>query len=142
MSIFGIIGLCFVIGAVCGLLALFIMSALNDFDDPDKPQIIITVAIFLVIWIAGIFIGIGLVTDYERAYVAKYEAQKYTIEASLNSDILSGLERVELVNQAAVFNGEMAERKAHFNRWHHATYDKHLYDDVELIDISGGIKCP
>jgi hypothetical protein len=67
--------------------------------------------------------------------VAKYEAQKATIEQSLDSDVLSGLERIELVNEAAELNGELAERKAQSERWHVVYYEDGIYDNVESICI-------
>jgi Ethanolamine utilization protein EutJ (predicted chaperonin) len=140
MSIFLIILLAFLIGVLVGLIGLLIISVCTDMDSPTVVHVIICVFISAIVWIGGIFVGIGILTEEERAYVAQYEAQKYTIEASLVSDSLSGLERVELVNQAAIFNGEMAKRKVTFNRWDYVTYDPHMYDNVELIDITGGKK--
>ena len=83
--------------------------------------------------IAGTFIGIGINTEYELAYVARYEVQKETIEMSLNSEALSGMERIELVNKAVELNGEMAERKAMYDRWHYVTFDDSIYDGIEFI---------
>ena len=83
------------------------------------------------------FIGIGIVTENEKVYVQKYLAQKQTIEMSLESEELTGLERVQLVTKATELNGEFAEKKARFNLWHFVVYDNTIYDGVELIDLKG-----
>lgn len=130
MSIFGIIGLTFLIGLMVFAIGILIMLLC---DYLETWGVIACIVVGIAVWIAGIFIGIGLNTEYERTYIAKYEVQKSTIEMSLDSDALSGMERVQLVNKAVELNGEMAERKAMYERWHYVTYDNSLYDNVELI---------
>ena len=133
MSIFGII-------AITGLMATLVFciggfaSDIATWSYSDKGMTIAAV-IAIAVWIIGILVGIGLVTEDERIYVAKYEMQKTTIEESLESDTLTGLERIELVNKAIELNGELAERKARFDLWHTVHYDNSIYDDVDFISF-------
>ena len=133
MSIFGII-------AITGLMATLVFcigglaSDTATWSYSDKGMTIAAV-IAVAVWIIGILVGIGLVTEDERIYVAKYEMQKTTIEESLESDTLTGLERIELVNKAIELNGELAERKARFDLWHTVHYDNSIYDDVDFISF-------
>lgn len=133
MSIFGIILLSFVIALIIWLVAILVYITIMDGDDE---RIVVAMAIIcIVLWIALVFVGIGLNTENHRLWIAEFEAQKYTIEASIDSETLSGLERIELVTKAAELNGELARRKTEFNLWHHVVFDKTLYDGVELIQI-------
>ena len=62
-------------------------------------------------------------------------AQKETIEQSLESEALSGAERVQLVNKAVDINGELAERKTKYSMWYNVYFDNHIYDEVEFIEF-------
>ena len=138
MSIFGIIGLSFLIFVIIYSL-LMLPWAFSDSDNEDIPTkypMIVTI-IIPILWVCSIFIGVGMVTEDEKVYVQKYLAQKQTIEMSLASEELTGLERVQLVTKATELNGEFAEKKARFNLWHFVVYDNTIYDGVELIDLNG-----
>ena len=82
------------------------------------------------------FIGVKLNTDSHKAYLQKYLIQKETIEMSLESDNLSGFERVELVKQATELNGELAERKAYIKYWYSGVSDNTIYDNIEFIKFN------
>ncbi len=135
MSIFGIIGIClFICGGatLIGLIPCFV----DDYWDWLFPKIFIPVMIAL--FIGAIFIGIGINTESERVYIKKYIAQKETIEISLESEDLTGYERVQLVTKATELNGELAEKKARFDLWHFVVYDNTIYDNVEFINLNRG----
>jgi hypothetical protein len=137
MSIFGIIGIClFICG--CATLIGLLPCLCDDYWDWLFPKIFIPVMIAL--FIGAIFIGIGINTENEKVFVKKYLAQKETIEASLEVEELSGLERIELVKQATELNGELAEKKARFDLWHFVVYDNTIYDNVEFINLNRGNK--
>ena len=89
-------------------------------------------------WVGFIFVGMQLNTNSHRAYLQKYLIQKETIEMSLESDNLSGFERVELVKQATELNGELAERKAYIKYWYSGVNDNTIYDNVEFINLNRG----
>lgn len=134
MSIFGIILLSLLIAAIPILIYWAVVYA--GYESDWLGHFLIGGILSLAIIVGGTFIGIGLTTEGEQAYIAKYEAQKATIEASLQSETLGGLERAQLVNQAATLNGELAERKVIFYLWHYVTFDDTLYDGVEPIKIN------
>lgn len=134
MSIFGIISLAFLAASLIWAVAMIMVSATSTRWD-NLPEIITTV-VCIVLWIAFIFAGVGINTEDHKLWLAEYEAQKYTIEASIDSETLSGLERIELVSKAAELNGDLAYRKEAIKLWHHVIYgDKSIYDDVEMIQI-------
>lgn len=135
MSIFWIILLAFILAAVIAVLGVVIVLMITDYDLPDGFTITMGL-ISVVLWITFIFAGIGINTEDHELWLANYEAQKYTIESSLESETLSGFERMELVNKAAELNGDLAYRKESIKLWHHVVYgDKTIYDGVEPINI-------
>lgn len=135
MSIFWIIFLALLFAALLAGIAFVLIMVIADFDVPDWfPRTMIIIGVIL--WVVFIFAGIGINTEDHNLWLAKYEAQKYTIEASIESETLSGLERIELVNKAAELNGELAYRKEAIKLWHHVVYgNKSIYDGVEPIQI-------
>lgn len=130
MSIFGIAGLALLIGLLIFAIGMLITIGV---DADMVAGSLISLALVGAVLLGGIFIGIGIDTENERIFVEKYKIQKATIEQSLDSHILTGLERIKLVNRAITLNGELADRKARFNLWHHCHYDQTIYDDVEFI---------
>lgn len=140
MSIFGIIGLCFLIALVPFIIGIVIMVVCDLDDFKFIKSLIINIVIAVLVWVGGVFAGIGIYTEEERVFIAKFEAQKQTIEMSLDNENLSGLERIELVKQASELNGEMAERKAKLQVWHYVTYNKSAYDNIEPISLELKIK--
>ena len=134
MNIFSIIALTFLIFAL-----LYILINIPCLVDGYFGAYFITNSIIVpILWIASIFIGIGINTQEEKVYVQKYLAQKQTIEMSLENEDLTGLERIELVKQATELNGKVAERKARFQLWNFVVYDNTIYDNVELIKLTKG----
>ena len=133
MSIFGIIMLALLVGIVIGATVFLCVCMPFCYYEVSRWMILLCVCTVLAACIAGTFIGIGINTECEREYVARYKIQKETIEMSLDCEDLSGMERVQLVNKAVEINGEMAERKARYERWHHVTYDDTLYDNIDFI---------
>lgn len=134
MSIFLIALLAFLIGTLVSLVVALCFLVF----DADERCYKICAAVAIVVFISGTFIGIGMNTDSEKVYIANYNAQKTTIEQSLTSDVLTGLERVELVKQASELNGEVSQKKAQYDIWHYICYGGNLFKNVELIDLSGG----
>ena len=135
MNILGIIG----ISSLMGLLALAIGMLVYTTVEPynEKSWLIVIFSIVAVVTISSVLIGIGLTTEYERIYVEKFNAQKATIELSIESESMSGFERATIVNRAAELNAELAERKVRYNRWYFVCYDDTIYDNVEFIDLTG-----
>lgn len=133
MSIFGIIGLSLLVSVFVFILTAIIANFIFDWEfDEWWQKLVLALAIIATI-VGGTCGGICATTEDAQIFVAQYEMEKITIENSLESDYISGLERIKLVNKAVELNGELAARKVRYNRWHHVTFDKHVYDDVEFI---------
>lgn len=133
MNIVGIGTISFLVGVMVSCIAMLIIC----WKEPDvtvlgfKISIIIGVAV----WIGSIFIGIDMNTKGAKTFIASYEAEKFTIEQSLNADALTGFERIELVKLASELNGELAARKEKSTFWTWVYFEKGIYDNVEFIDL-------
>jgi hypothetical protein len=138
MPIFGIIAIAFLFAGIAALL-VFLAYTLYDCSryvhTNGTPWLVAGLVATVLVWVGSTFIGIGIDTNEERLFIAQYEAQKEVIESSLESDVLTGFERVELVKQASELNGELAKRKAKYEIWYYVTYDEGLYDNVEPIEL-------
>lgn len=135
MSLLGIIILAFLVAFVAFGIAAVIIIGVDPYHDELAWVLVAVLAV--AVWIGGIFIGIGLTTNETKAFVASYEIEKMTIEQSIDSDILTGFERVELVKLASELNGELAARKEKSTFWHWVYFEKGIYDNVEFIDLGG-----
>lgn len=138
MSIFGIMAIGFLVGLLAGAITYLLYTIYDCVRSTyvnDTPWLIVGVVLFVLVWIGGIFLGVGLNDESERMFIAQYEAQKEVIESSLESEVLTGFERVELVKQASELNGELARRKAKYEIWHYITYTDGLFDNVEPIEL-------
>ena len=100
-----------------------------------KMNIALIVNIF--VFVGFIFAGIGISDNDDRKFVAEYQAQKYTIESSLNNAELTGLERIELLKLATDLNKQLTSRKYDFNKWYNVHYDNSIYDNIEFINLGG-----
>lgn len=135
MNIFAIALLSFLCALVVFLVYALVLCCM-DFNVLDETKLWLTgVVVSFILFVISVFVSISLNTNAEKVYIERYKAQKETIEQSLSSDALSGLERIELVNKAVDINGEVAARKAKSKLWYYVYTDKHIYDNVELIDL-------
>ncbi len=138
MSIFGIIAISFL--AACGV-SLVVYGVLYAIEEntyggvDDMVFVLVLVGSLVVTWVGGTFAGIAINDERQKLFIVQYEAQKEVIESSLESEVLTGFERVELVKQASELNGELATRKAKYDIWHYVTYEDGLYDNVEPIRL-------
>lgn len=130
MSIFGIIGLSIMITAFIVAFHFLICAVMDNYDSALNKK---TLVIYVVLTLVAVFVGIAINTESETIFIDKYIAQKTTIEQSLESTSISDMERIELVNKAVDLNGELASHKSRYERWHHVTYDRTMYNDVEFI---------
>ena len=143
MSIWGIIGLTFLISVIVFFLSWgFCYLVYENIKKRRCEYRFLTWLMPLIVaicaWIGFTFVGIGIYTEEERIFIAGFEAQKQTIEMSLDNENLSGLEKIELVKKATELNGELAERKSRFNMWHYVSYDNSMYDNIEPISLEKG----
>jgi hypothetical protein len=137
MSIFGIIALSFLVALAVTLVAYGILYAIGEctYGVDDWVYVLVLVGTLVVTWVGGTFVGIAINDERQKLFIVQYEAQKEVIESSLESEVLTGFERVELVKQASELNGELATRKAKYDIWHYVTYEDGLYDNVEPIRL-------
>ena len=85
MSIFGIIGIGFAISLVLWAISMPVTFLIEN-DDADYTVARWVISIMAIaIWIGTVFIGIGIYTEDDRLFIAKFEAQKQTIEMSLDN---------------------------------------------------------
>ena len=132
MSIFGIIAIAIIIGGVAfGTGA----SIWEGSCTSNLRWFILITAIAVVLMVGSVFACIGIAQDQAKIWVAEYQAQKATIEESLESEALGGLERFELVKVAIELNRELGERQAKASRWHEVYYEKGIYDNLEPIKL-------
>ena len=138
MSIFAIAVICLLVGALAGLIVFFVYGIIDSSTCRfvnGTPWLVAGVILSVLVWIGGIFVGVAINEENERIFITRYEAQKEVIESSLESEVLTGFERMELVKQASELNGELAQRKTKYDIWHYVTYDNGLFDDVEPIEL-------
>lgn len=137
MSIFGIIGLSFLVALGMTCVAYGILYAIDEctYGVDDWVFVLVLVGTLVVTLVGGTFAGIAINDEQQKLFIVQYEAQKEVIESSLESEVLTGFERVELVKQASELNGELATRKAKYDIWHYVTYTDGLYDNIEPIRL-------
>ena len=129
MSIFGIIALNFIVAL---LVAFVVLRVIDDatYGVDRWVYALVLVGTLVVTGVGGTLAGIALSDEQQKLFIAQYEAQKEVIESSLESEVLTGFERDELVKQASELNGELAMRI-----WHYVTYEDGLYDNIEPIRL-------
>lgn len=135
MNILGITTLAFLVGTLAFAITMLLITIADPID--NLPWLIVAIVLGIAVWIGGVFIGIDINTKDAKTFIASYEAEKFTIEQSLNADALTGFERIELVKRASELNGKLAARKEKSTFWHWVYFEKGIYDNVEFIDFGG-----
>ena len=103
------------IGLLVGLVPLLVVLMIYVLvDDYGKLFIGISCVAFILTVMCSFYVSV----EMSRQWAVGYRAQKATIESSLQSDLLSGYERVALVQQATECNQELAERQYKASRWY------------------------
>lgn len=120
-----------VMGLFVGLVPLLVVLLIYVLvDDHEKLFIRIGCVVFILTVMGSFYMSV----EMSRQWAVGYRAQKATIESSLQSDLLSGYERVALVQQAAERNQELAERQYKASRWYGFDECQDVLD-LEPIDI-------
>ena len=99
-------------------------------EDHEKLFIGISCVAFILTVMGSLYIHV----EMSRQWAVGYRAQKETIESSLQSELLSGYERVALVQQATECNQELAERQYKASQWYGFDECKDVLD-LKPIDI-------
>lgn len=115
-------------GGLVPLMVVFLIYVLVE--DHEKLFIGISCVAFILTVMGSLYIRV----EMSRQWAVGYLAQKATIESSLQSDLLSGYERVALVQQATECNRELAERQYNASRWYGFDECKDVLD-LKPIDI-------
>ena len=122
--------------ALFAVLAFFLFGLYACLTDKDeisrKVGTCVCIGICL-IFLLTISISINVAYNKECEFAEKFIVQKTTIEQSLESESLSGLEKIELVNKAVDLNGELAERRLKLTRWYNVVWDKSVYKNIDYI---------
>lgn len=95
----------------------------------------IGVIIFFVSWCLITSVLIDLEKTNNNSWTQQYISQKQLIEDSLNNEKLSGLERVELVNQANELNAELIDKQTKCVKWYNFTMDDSVLE-LELVSLN------
>lgn len=103
------------IGLFGGLVPLMVVFLIYVFVGDYKKLFIGISCVALILTVMG---SLYTRVEMSRQWAVGYRAQKATIESSLQSDLLSGYERVALVRQATECNQELAERQYKASRWY------------------------
>lgn len=93
----------------------------------------------IIVWLTAIlgfgYLGAFLENESLAREVEKYKSTKYTIEASLKNDGLTGLEKIELVKQASEQNSWLAEKQYEVKQWYRFYLNKDIVLELEMIDL-------
>ena len=115
-------------GGLVPLMVVFIIYMLVE--DYEKLFIGISCVALILTVMGSLYIRV----EMSRQWAVGYRAQKETIESSLQSELLSGYERVALVQQATECNQELAERQYKASQWYGFDECKDVLD-LKPIDI-------
>ena len=77
MSIFGIIGISFFCAALLCIIFTIVPlvdDGFNGDEEKENKHLLFSLFFCIAIFVAGIFLGIGITTEEERVYVQKYLA--------------------------------------------------------------------
>ena len=120
------------LGLVLGLLFGFLFGILILVG---RNEVIIPVIVVVLITILGGIIGIYFDRINYEKYINSYIIKKQVIEESLNNEILSGLEKLELLKQVVELNGEYAEKKTIYNKPIYFYLDRDKINNIEMIKL-------
>lgn len=115
-------------GGLVPLMVVFLIYVLVE--DYEKLFIGISCVAFILTVMGSLYTRV----EMSRQWAVGYLAQKATIESSLQSDLLSGYERVALVQQATECNAVLAKRQYKASQWYGFDECKDVLD-LEPIDI-------
>ena len=141
----------FFIGILVAGLVLVIIAAINygmgfdnEFTDWDtksdktyltmygKINIIIAVAVLGL----SMFIGARIHIRMFEGDIKQFESAKMTYSEAIKSEDISGLERIEIVNQITEENKTLARLKYDATKWYYFYLPDNLVDNLEPIKLS------
>lgn len=118
-----------ILGMVLAVLIGFLVSVIHDICYTKKSETIVLLVGAIACIAVLIFIP-GALVNYDmhcyKSWTNEYKIQKDTIESSLRSEKIGGLERVELVKMAQDLNEELVENQYRCQQWYGFTGDKEV----------------
>lgn len=114
------------IGLILGLILGFLIGGVISETSYNSDYKGVLCVIWIVFILLGGFAGFYIEKQSNSKYVESYIATKQTIEVSLSSEVLTGLERVQLVEQAVTANAELASEKYTASKWYGFACDKRV----------------
>jgi len=118
----------FLLAGIIGLLWLGLGEEMLWSHKNIKKLRAVVVAILLLVIIGGGWIGVYIGRCSSAAYCRQFEAQKLTIESSIRSEYLTGLERAALVSEAARYNGELGQKQYAASQWYGMDISKEIFN--------------
>ena len=117
-------------GFLIGILIISFVEMISN-----NIGIISIILILIILTVSGGLIGIYFNKINYDIYINSYIAKKEVIEQSLNNEILSDLEKIELVKQVIELNGELAENKVKYNKFICFYLDRNKINNIEMINL-------
>ena len=141
----------FFIGILVAGLVLVIIAAINDIMDFDnkftdwdtktdktylttygKINIVVAVAVLGL----SMFVGARIHIRMFEGDIKQFESAKMTYSEAIKSENISGLERIEIVNQITKENKTLARLKYDATKWYYFYLPDNLVDNLEPIKLS------
>ena len=141
----------FFIGILVAGLVLLIIAAINngmDFDNEftdwdtktnkkylttyGKINIVVAVAVLGL----SMFVGARIHIRTFEYDIKQFESAKMTYSEAIKSEDISGLERIEIVNQITEENKTLARLKYDVTKWYYFYLPDNLVDNLEPIKLS------
>ena len=141
----------FFIGILVAGLVLVIIAAINDgmdFDNEftdwdtksDKTYLTMYGKINIIIAVAvlglSMFIGARIHIRRFENDIKQFESAKMTYSEAIKSEDISGLERIEIVNQITEENKTLTRLKYDATKWYYFYLPDNLVDNLEPIKLS------
>lgn len=141
----------FFIGIVAAALVLLIIAVINDcanfdnkFTDWDvktnKTYLTaygkINIVVAVVVLGLSMFVGARIHIRMFESDIKQFESAKSTYSEAIESEDISGLERIEIVNKITEENKSLARLKYDATKWYYFYLPDNLVDNLEPIKLN------
>lgn len=123
------------VGLLCGAVVAAVYMLFRSPDYCSELRWVDWV-VFAVILAVGCWLGCVVERETNRAYIAEYQAAKYTIEANLKNEEMSDLTRMELLKEATEYNVALAGKQYSAERWYGFNIPEEVLD-LDPINLGG-----
>lgn len=115
------------ISILVSILAFFIYDAIYE-RTIGKIVIVVAFTICTAVLILMPLATVNYDVNCYKSWTKEYQIQKETIESSIKSEKISGLERVRLLEMASQLNKELVQNQYRCQQWYGFTGDKEVLD--------------